>query len=71
MSTERGELFIQAAKESGLSHTAVTAGHPLPILDSEPVRVGPGQTWVIIETGSEGGSRKFFAELERLETSKK
>lgn len=71
VSTERGRVLIQAAKTAGLPHTAVTPDRPYTSYEGRTLAVKPGTTWVIVETGTKQGSDRFFAEVDKIETSNK
>ena len=69
--TERGEVTVQAAVNTSLPHTEVQAGRPLQLLEGRQIFVEEEKIWVIIETRTEENSRRFFAEVERLEKAPK
>ena len=71
VSTERGRVLIQAAEAAGLPHTVVAPDKPYTSYEGRVVTVEPGTTWVIVETGTEEGSNRFFAEVDCIESSKK
>lgn len=71
VSRERGEVLIKAAQQAGLTHASVTPNRPYRSPEGNKINVPHGKIWVIVETETKEGSDKFFAEVDKIELSKK